>query len=232
MYWQFVHSIKGMSSACLAFETPVTGGNVSFYNQSKNEQGEVPVFPTPTIGMLGIVADKKKIMTLDFKQEGDTLFLLGTARNDINSSEYLYSYCKIKNSPAPFLDLKEELHVQQLVKNLIAKGLIESAHDVSDGGLFITLLESALPNGLGFKIETDEDLRKDAFLFGESQSRILVSVNADKLDAFVELVADSEIDFINLGEVASDQIIIDETNYGTVGEFKDVYDNAIGILMN
>ena len=232
VYWQFVHSIKGMSSACLAFETPVTGGNVSFYNQSKNEQGEVPVFPTPTIGMLGIVADKKKIMTLDFKQEGDTLFLLGTARNDINSSEYLYSYCKIKNSPAPFLDLKEELHVQQLVKNLIAKGLIESAHDVSDGGLFITLLESALPNGLGFKIETDEDLRKDAFLFGESQSRILVSVNADKLDAFVELVADSEIDFINLGEVASDQIIIDETNYGTVGEFKDVYDNAIGILMN
>lgn len=232
VYWQFVHSIKGMSSACLAFETPVTGGNVSFYNQSKNEQGEVPVFPTPTIGMLGIVADKKKIMTLDFKQEGDTLFLLGTARNDINSSEYLYSYCKIKNSPAPFLDLKEELHVQQLVKNLIAKGLIESAHDVSDGGLFITLLESALPNGLGFKIETDEDLRKDAFLFGESQSRILVSVNADKLDAFVELVADSEIDFINLGEVASDQIIIDETNYGTVGEFKDAYDNAIGILMN
>ena len=232
VYWQFVHSIKGMSKACLTFETPVTGGNVSFYNQSKNEQGEVPVFPTPTIGMVGILADKKKIMTLDFKQEGDTLFLLGTARNDINSSEYLYSYCNVKNSPAPFLDLNEELQVQTLVKNLIAKGLIESAHDVSDGGLFITLLESALPNGLGFRIETDEDLRKDAFLFGESQSRIVVSVHPEKLDAFVELVADSELDFINLGEVTSDQIMIDEINYGTVAEFKDVYENAIGVLMN
>lgn len=231
VYWQFVHAIKGMSSACLTFETPVTGGNVSFYNQSKNEKGEVPVFPTPTIGMIGIIADKKKIMTLDFKQEGDTLFLLGTARNDINSSEYLYSYCNVKNSPAPFLDLKEEFNVQQLVKNLIAKGLVESAHDVSDGGLFITLLESALPNGLGFKIETDEDLRKDAFLFGESQSRILVSVHAEKLDAFVELVADSELDFINLGEVTSDQVMIDETNYGTVAEFKELYENAIGKLM-
>ncbi len=232
VYWQFVHSIKGMSKACLTFETPVTGGNVSFYNQSKNEQGEVPVFPTPTIGMVGILADKKKIMTLDFKQEGDTLFLLGTARNDINSSEYLYSFCNVKNSPAPFLDLNEELQVQTLVKNLIAKGLIESAHDVSDGGLFITLLESALPNGLGFRIETDEDLRKDAFLFGESQSRIVVSVHPEKLDAFVELVADSELDFINLGEVSSDQIMIDEINYGTIAEFKEVYENAIGVLMN
>lgn len=231
VYWQFVHAIKGMSAACLKFETPVTGGNVSFYNQSKNESGEVPVFPTPTIGMVGIIPDKKKCMSLDFKNEGDVLFLLGASRNDINSSEYLYSYCGVKNSPAPFIDLDEELRLQKLVKTLIKNGLIESAHDVSDGGLFVTLIESAIPRGKGFKVETDEDIRKDAFLFGESQSRIVVSVHPDKLDSFVELVADSEVDFMNLGEVAGEKVIIDDVDFGDLAHYQDLYENSIGRMM-
>jgi phosphoribosylformylglycinamidine synthase len=232
VYWQFVHAIKGMSAACRRFETPVTGGNVSFYNQSKSEQGEVPVFPTPTIGMVGIIPDKRKRMSLDFKNAGDAIFLIGTSRNDINSSEYLYSYCNVKNSPAPFIDLDEELAVQNVVKSLIEENLIESAHDVSDGGLFITLLESAMPKNLGFKIECDEDLRKDAFLFGESQSRIVVSVNEEKLDVFVALLAEMDVDFINLGEVTNGEIVIDENNYGSSSDYSTKYNNAISDLMN
>jgi phosphoribosylformylglycinamidine synthase len=231
VYWQFVHAIKGMGKACLKFATPVTGGNVSFYNQSKNDQGEVPVFPTPTIGMVGIIPDKNKIMTLDFKSIGDSIFLLGTSRNDINSSEYLYSFHGVKNSPAPFLDLEEEFSLQQLMQEVIRKGMIRSAHDISDGGLFISLLESALPRNLGFSIETDPDARKDAFLFGESQSRILVSVAPDQLDAFVEMLAESDIDFTNLGEVKGNSVMIDNKDYGKLEQFRDLYDNSIGNLM-
>jgi phosphoribosylformylglycinamidine synthase len=232
VYWQFVHAIKGMSAACLRFETPVTGGNVSFYNQSKNEQGEVPVFPTPTIGMVGIVHDKKKMMTLDFKNEGDIIFLIGTSRNDISSSEYLYSYLGVKNSPAPHLDLDEEFNVQQVVRQLIIEGLVESAHDVSDGGLFICLLESALPRGLGFRIDSDEDFRKDAFLFGESQSRVVVSVRPEKLDAFVETLAETDIDFTNLGEVGGNLVMIDETDYGQIEVFGKLHTDSIGDMMH
>ncbi|MBK9637960.1 MAG: phosphoribosylformylglycinamidine synthase subunit PurL [Bacteroidetes bacterium] len=231
VYWQFVHAIKGMSKACLKFETPVTGGNVSFYNQSKNEQGEVPVFPTPTIGMVGIVPDKNKSMGLNFKNEGDVLFMLGASQDDINASEYLYSYCGIKNSPAPYFDLDVEYQVQDLVKKLIASKLIQSAHDISDGGLFICLLESAMAGNLGFRIDTDEDFRKDAFLFGEAQSRVIVSVHPDQLDAFVEMIAETEVDFTNLGEVRGIEVVIDEKSYGTVDSYRVKYDSAIGELM-
>ena len=167
VYWQFVGSIKGMSSACLKFQTPVTGGNVSFYNQSSYEG---PVFPTPTIGMIGIVEDKALQTTLDFKNEGDTIYLIGESKNDISSSEYLYSYCKVKNSPAPYFNLDTEYNVQQAVKSIIKYKLINSAHDISDGGLFMTLLESAMVNDLGFEINSEVSIRKDAFLFGEAQA--------------------------------------------------------------
>lgn len=231
VYWQFVHAIKGMGKACEIFDTPVTGGNVSFYNQSKTEQGEMPVFPTPTIGMIGILESKKLQTTLDFKTEGDIIFLLGTSRNDINSSEYLYSWCGVKNSPAPFIDLPEEKALQDLVSRLIRMGLLQSAHDVSDGGLFISLLESGMPRQLGFTIETDEDIRKDAFLFGEAQSRIIVSVSPEKLDAFVEVVADSDVDFTNLGTVGGNVIMIDGEDFGAVHEFGKQYQDALGTLM-
>jgi phosphoribosylformylglycinamidine synthase len=232
VYWQFAHAIKGMGAACTKFQTPVTGGNVSFYNQSKIGNEEVPVFPTPTIGMLGVLADKRKTMTLDFKNAGDHIFLIGTSRNDISSSEYLYSYHNIKNSPAPYFDLEEEFNVQQLIKKLIAQNLIDSAHDVSDGGLFITLLESALPNNLGFDISTDEDIRKDAFLFGEAQSRIVVSVSEEKLDDFINFVSDNDIEFSNLGEVTTGEILIDGESWKNTLLFKEHYDNAIEKAMS
>jgi len=232
VYWQFVGAIKGMSKACLKFATPVTGGNVSFYNQSKNEHGEVPVFPTPTIGMVGIIQNKNNRMTLDFKSEGDAIYLLGSSKDDVNSSEYLYSFCGVKGSPAPYFNLDEEFDVQQLVAKLIKAGLVNSAHDVSDGGLFITLLESSMPRGLGFSVECDEDIRKDAFLFGEAQGRIVVSVSQDKLDDFVELIAETEVDFYNLGEVKGDEIMIDGESFGKVAEYSNSYNNSLSDLLN
>lgn len=232
VYWQFVHAIKGMGKACTKFQTPVTGGNVSFYNQSKVGTEDVPVFPSPVIGMLGIISDKEKVMTLDFKNAGDHIFLIGESKADIASSEYLYSFHQVKNSPAPAFDLEEEYAVQESVKKLIREGLISSAHDVSDGGLFIALLESAMPRYLGFDINTDEDIRKDAFLFGESQSRIVVTVSPDDLDQFVDFLSVSEVDYTNLGDVTAGTISIDGELWMPTVEARKVYDNAIAEKMN
>lgn len=229
VYWQFVGAIKGMSSACLKFQTPVTGGNVSFYNQSSYEG---PVFPTPTIGMIGILEDKALQTTLDFKNEGDSIYLIGESKNDISSSEYLYSYCKVKNSPAPYFNLDTEYAIQQAVKSVIKYKLINSAHDISDGGLFITLLESAMVNNLGFEISSEISIRKDAFLFGEAQSRVVVSTsegNALKLETELK---QQNVPFIKLGTVKGKSIIIDTINYGAVSEYKQAFDTSIEGYMN
>lgn len=228
VYWQFVGAIKGMSTACSKFETPVTGGNVSFYNQSSDEG---PVFPTPTIGMLGVMDDIKTFMTLDFKNEGDFIYLIGESQNDIASSQYLASYHKISKSPAPYFDLEKEYEMHQVIKSLIKNQLIQSAHDVADGGLYIALLEAAMPNHLGFDIATDDDFRKDAFLFGEAQGRVVVSVSPEKQEAFVELMATVDTDFSLLGTVTSGDLIVDEELFETVEKAKNTYDNVLYNLL-
>ncbi len=228
VYWQFTNAIKGMGAACIKFQTPVTGGNVSFYNQSSYEG---PVFPTPTIGMLGVLKDKSDRMTLNFKNEGDSIYLIGSSKNDIASSEYLFSYHKIKNTPAPAFNLDEEFEVQKAVKSIIKAKCIQSAHDCSDGGLFITLLECAMPNGLGFNINTDDSVRNDAFLFGEAQSRVIVSVKKEDEDAFIDLMMESRAEFEYLGDVKGKEIIIDEESFGTVADFKNSFDTSLGNLL-
>ncbi|MBS1763400.1 MAG: phosphoribosylformylglycinamidine synthase subunit PurL [Bacteroidetes bacterium] len=227
VYWQFVNSIKGMGKACEKFRTPVTGGNVSFYNQSKMGKEEVPVYPTPTIGMIGIVEDKNKIATLDFKNKGDHIFLIGASAECIASSQYLVHVHGITNSPAPHFNLDEEYNVQQVVKDLIAQKLVQSVHDVSDGGLFISLLESAMPHDLGFDIISDEEIRKDAFLFGESQSRVAVSVSEEQLDDFLNAVTAMDVEFTNIGQVTSGSILIDQEPYGMISDYKTVYNTTI-----
>jgi phosphoribosylformylglycinamidine synthase II len=228
VYWQFVNAIKGMGTACKKFGTPVTGGNVSFYNQSSDEG---PVFPTPTIGMLGLLKSKKNFMTLYFKEAGDLIYLVGNSKDDIACSEYLYSYHKVKNSPAPYFNLDEEFAVQQAVTKLIREGLIASAHDVSDGGLFICLAEAGMHRWLGFDISSDEDIRKDAFLFGEAQGRIIVTVKPEQEDAFIETMLENEADFEKLGEVTEGELLVDGETFGTISEAKNAYENAIGKLM-
>ena len=214
-----------MGKACERFQTPVTGGNVSFYNHTVLQTGEIPVFPTPTIGMLGLVMDKSKVMTLSSKNTGDLLYLLGTSRNDISSSEYLASYHGQRHSPAPHFDLEEEYELQQVVKKLINERLIQSAHDVSDGGLFQCLLEKGLKNRLGFTIQTDPELRKDAFLFGEAQSRVVVSVSPEEESAFVKALGKHPYEL--LGEVTDADVVIDGEPIGNMAEFIALHENAI-----
>jgi phosphoribosylformylglycinamidine synthase len=181
--------------------------------------------------MLGVLDRKEDHMTLNFKNTGDSIFMIGAAVNDIASSEYLYSFHKIRKSPAPYFDLDTEYKIQQVVRHLVKNKLVESAHDVSDGGLFITLVESCLPSGLGFSIETDFDCRADAFLFGEAQSRVVVSVKEDKLDMFVDYLASADIEFSNLGSVTEGSLIIDDESFGHISDAKALYENALDNLM-
>ncbi len=227
VYWQFVGAIKGMSAACLKFETPVTGGNVSFYNQSMIDGKEVTVLPTPTIGMIGVVPDKSKIMSLDFKSKGDLIFLVGESKDCINQSEYLISYHGIKESGAPYFDLDKEFALQETIKNVINKGLINAAHDCADGGLFVALTEMGMPNGLGFDIVSDSDVREDAFLFGEAQSRVVVTVSEEQEDEFLEEMMKQNVPYTLLGHVTKGKMCVDDEHYGFVNELKDVYDNAL-----
>jgi phosphoribosylformylglycinamidine synthase len=227
-YWQFVGAIKGMSKACLKFETPVTGGNVSFYNQTVTNGVEVPVFPTPTIGMIGIVEDKDRVMTLDFKQKGDLIFIVGDSVNDISSSEYLASYHGIKSSPAPYFDLDKEYAMQHVVKGLIKHELVNAVHDVADGGLFVTLVEMSIPRQLGFDIVTDSEVREDAFLFGEAQGRVAVTVSEEKEEEFIEFMMDSGVNFTLLGHVTKGKMMVDDAHFGFISEAQEIYDNALG----
>lgn len=231
-YWQFVGAINGMGAACRKFETPVTGGNVSFYNQTVMVGKEEPVFPTPTIGMIGIVPDKNKIMTLDFKHKGDLIFIIGESKDDISSSEYLVSYHGIDASPAPHFDLDAEYGLQETMKGLIDNQLINAAHDCSDGGLFVALTEMGMPNKLGFDIVTDAEIREDAFLFGEAQSRVVVTINEDQEDAFIEYMMNQKVPYTLLGHVTKGKMCVDDEHYGFVDEIKDLYDNALEKALN
>ena len=225
MYYQFVYAIKGMSEACKKFDTPVTGGNVSFYNQSNDDNA---VFPTPTIGMVGLIAGNKKHMTLDFKNEGDVIYMVGESRNDISSSQYLVSQYDVQLSPAPHFNLDEEYNNQQAIKKLIANDLIQSAHDVSEGGLFITLLESAMNRDLSFEVESQKlEVRNDAFLFGESQSRIVVSANIIQCSAVEELLNKLNVKFEKLGKVVKGNIKINDVNFGNVSEYKNLHETGL-----
>lgn len=224
VYWQFVGAIKGMGEACTKFETPVTGGNVSFYNQSSDEG---PVFPTPTIGMLGVMDDSSNMMTLDFKNEGDLIYLIGESVDCIASSQYLASFHKILKSPAPHFDLDKEYDTHQVIKELIKSKMVQSVHDVADGGLYITLLESAMPNGLGFEIDTDAEIRKDAFLFGEAQGRIVVSIKPEQQENFIEFMATSEIEFSLIGKVTEGDLLVDNEYFGDVNTSKNTFDNVL-----
>ena len=229
VYWQFAETIKGMSAACIKFDTPVTGGNVSFYNQSFDGG---PVLPTPVIGMLGLLDDIDHKMTLEFKKPGDLIYLIGNSVEDISSSQYLISYHNVRYSPAPHFDLDEEFNVQKAVSSVIKNNFINSAHDISEGGLFITLLESAMVSGLGFDITTEQDIRKDAYLFGEAQSRVVVSVDPSYSGKLEAELTKQKIGFSCIGKVIIDDVVVDNQKFAQVAEYADMYDNALEVLIN
>jgi phosphoribosylformylglycinamidine synthase len=223
VYWQFKNAIMGMKAACEKFQTPVTGGNVSFYNQDSKGNA---VFPTPTIGMIGIIDDEKHITTLGFKNEGDVIIMLGENKDDISSSQYLVNYHNIVNSSCPYFDLDAEAALQDNLLNLIKKGVVKSAHDCSEGGLYIALLESGISSNLGFSVVKDEsNLRSDSFWFGEAQSRVIISVNKDEVERVKSMIT---IPHTVLGEVTSGEISVNQSNWGSITDWKVDYDSALG----
>ena len=231
-YWQFVKSIEGMGIACRKFNTPVTGGNVSFYNQASMNGKVEAVYPSPVIGMIGTI-EKGKQMTMDFKTDGATVYLIGEMVDDISCSEYLYSYKGIKLSHAPYFDIDKEANMQKALSDLINQGIIESAHDVSEGGLFIAMLESAMCRNFGFELYTSGEIRLDSFLFGEGQGRVVVTVKAGKENDFIDMLNISNVPCCAVGSVRADGVImVDEEVFGKVSDFKTVYDNAIGDVLD
>lgn len=223
VYYQFVYAIKGMGAACEKFETPITGGNVSFYNQSPDG----PVYPTPTIGMVGLLESMDEKMTLDFKAAGDHIYLVGHQSNDINSSEYLHKVCGVEYSPAPAFDLENEFNVQQAISQLIKSKLIDSAHDISEGGLFVTLAESGFNRNLGFAVQLPANLRKDAALFGEAQSRVVVSVKESNRAAFEKELTATGCAFSQLGTVTEGEVRVNGEGWNNIGYWKNLYDTAL-----
>ncbi len=223
VYWQFVGAIKGMSKACKKFGTPVTGGNVSFYNQTSIGNEVVPVYPTPTIGMLGVVKEKNNQMSMAFKGKGSMIYLIGKSRNDISSSQYLVSWHGIEKSPVPYFNLEEEFRMQTVLRELISYSLVRSAHDISEGGLFISLFECGIPKCLGFDITSDAEVRRDAFLFGEAQGRVVVTVSPTRETEFIDYMLKQDVPFSALGHVTRGEMRIDDMSYGFVCDMKKAY---------
>ncbi len=226
VYYQFVQAIKGMGDGCKKFDTPVTGGNVSFYNQ--NPEGAV--YPTPTIGMVGLLEDINEKMTLDFKEEGDVIFLIGQSTDDIASSEYLHKLHGVEYSPAPYFDVEEEYQLQQKIAELIKQKLILSAHDVSEGGLIAALLESGFNSNLGFEVvAANPSVRKDAYWFGEGQSRVVVTVKEEQVAELKKLLGN--FPYAEIGAVTRGNVEVEGEDWGTIAGWKEKYDAAIENLM-
>jgi phosphoribosylformylglycinamidine synthase len=169
---------------------------------------------------------------MNYKDKGDLIFLLGKAIEDIGSSEYLYSYHGVKGSPAPYFDLEEEYTMQETLKGLITSKLINAAHDCADGGLFVTLFEMGLHNELGFDIITDSEIREDAFLFGEAQGRVVVTLNEDTEEEFIDHMMENSTSFTLLGHVTRGKVVVDDDHHGFIEELRSGYDNKLKELMD
>jgi len=157
--------------------------------------------------------------------------MLGTPVNDLGSSEYCRTVLGIPLSAPPSFDMDEELHLQQNITQLIRKRFVESVHDISEGGLFLCLLESAITGNLGFDIETDNNFRKDAYLFGESQSRCVITINPQKEDILVNFLNTHNVPFSRIGEVIKQDIKIDSESFGKIEEYTHIYNQTLGQKM-
>ena len=205
--WQFEQAVQGMGDACLYFNIPVVSGNVSLYNETKGEA----IFPTPIVAVVGLIEDQTKIMTQGFKKPGHCIGLIGFTMEELGGSEYLkVLFDKTKGKP-PVLDRKNEKQVQEFCLELIQKGLIQSAHDCSEGGLAIAVAEScfaAPEEALGAKLELESTLRGDTLLFGESQSRIVISFPEELTEQIENLALSYHVDFSLIGVTGGSQFTV------------------------
>jgi len=230
IYYGFSEAVAGMGEACRVFGTPVTGGNVSFYN----EDIERAVFPTPTIGMLGIVDDISHITTQWFKNEGDLVYLIGENKEELGASEYIHTIYGKNMGPVPEIDLQFEKQVQDTVRGAIKSGIIKSAHDCADGGLAVTLAECCITNKeetIGAQIHIDDDLRADCLLFGETQSRIIVSVDKNNGEKLVELCVKNNIPISAIGKVGGDRLTINNIVNLPLSDMLPAFYDSLGKLM-
>ncbi|MCX7906172.1 MAG: phosphoribosylformylglycinamidine synthase subunit PurL [Bacteroidetes bacterium] len=224
VYWTFQEAVAGIGEACRILGTPVTGGNVSFYNESPTGA----IYPTPTIGMVGLIEPfPDRLMTAGFKSAGDLVWLLGQNREDIGGSEYLAWIHGRVAGDAPYLDLDEEKRLHELLLVLIAAGQIRSAHDVSDGGLAVALAESCLFGGLGARIWVRDPIRPDALLFGESQSRVIVSAPPQTKAAIEAEARRFGLAASLLGRVGGDRLQINDWIDLPLEQIREVYESAI-----
>lgn len=225
VYWTFKEALGGMGDACRALSTPVTGGNVSFYNENPNGA----IFPTPTIGMLGIIEDvEKHRMTPEFKNEGDIIYYLGADRKGLGGSEYLKTIHGLTIGDAPDIDLELEVKLQDLVLTLIQSQIVNAAHDLSDGGLAAALAEMAIHSGKGATVSVKE-LGSDIHevLYSEAQSGVLVTVPQQGLQKFEEAVSGSGVNAVKLGLVNGLELVIGGDVKVGVRQLEEVYESAI-----
>lgn len=211
---------KGLENACAKFGIKLTDRKIRFDYFSGHE----PVVPTIIVSMMGAINDKEKVLNHHFKTKGNNIFVIGRSYDDINSSEYLEFYHEVENSPLPVFDIDAEVKIQDALKGLISRGLISSASPVGKGGLFFSLLRAGMPSGLGFDITTDAEIRKDAFLFGESMGRMIVGVNPLQEDDFVDFMSESKIPFFAVGHVTRGEIRVDDESFGFINKMTPVLD--------
>jgi phosphoribosylformylglycinamidine synthase subunit PurL len=210
-FWQLREAVEGLSEACRRFETPVTGGNVSLYNESP----EGTIDPTPTVGMIGLIEDERWITRQYFRNEGDVIFLIGAIGDEIGGSLYLKTVFGKKAGLPPRLNFDRELAVQKFLRALIRKGVVKSAHDCSEGGLAVALAECCMSSGtekIGARIRLPEvggNQRLDVTLFNESQSRIVVSVPSEASDLVLQAAAQAGIELTRLGSVGGSELAIE-----------------------
>ncbi len=225
IYWQFKEAIEGMREACLVFDTPVTGGNVSFYNESQS----YTVYPTPVIGMLGLIEDVKQITTAYFKDEGDLIYLLGETKPEIGGSEFLKVFFDRVEGDIPQIDLQKEKKLIDTLLLSIKYGLIKSAHDLSDGGLAVALAECCIMNRkkkIGANINLNFKFRKDFYLFSESQSRIIVSIDKNYQNDFERILIQEKIPFEQIGIVGGNRLVVNDVIDLSLEQIDDAYFNS------
>ena len=223
--WQFAQVIQGMRSACLALGVPVVSGNVSFYNETDG----VPIYPTPTIGMVGLIEKIDRVVTPWFKASGDVVVLLGRTREELGGSEYLKWIHGITRGTPPWIDLKMESAVQRCCTEAIEQEVLCSAHDVSDGGMAVTLAECCVggEKPVGVRIDSREMIRGDALLFSESQSRIIVSLKEQNLDKLREITARHSVPMQVIGTVGGTRFVFQPLVQVSVEELKGIWSTGL-----
>jgi phosphoribosylformylglycinamidine synthase len=231
IYYGFVEAVGGMGQACAVFNTPVTGGNVSFYNEDPDRA----VFPSPVIGMLGLIEDIDHITTQWFKNKNDVIILIGQNKNELGASEYLHTIYNETRGEVPALDLPFEANLQTTLLKLIRDGLVVSAHDCTEGGLAVALAESCISNRddqIGARINLADSIRTDALLFGETQSRVIISCDPDKVSMVISNIKAARLPHAQIGTVGGDHFKINDLIDLPLSKLDDAFFDAMPKFMD